>query len=220
MDLRQSLMGLEKQAQDNFAKMRVEEEFGPMKARLYDEMVSETERDLGLLGLVGGGSAGVVSTLGPHRLRESLAERALKNATAKVNAGVLESAGKGADVLQFNAHRALRDARAGMEALPPLNKRRVALGTLVGATAGAYGGADFGERIEHNRLNRKEGLGLERKPLPPSLGAALGAATGGVAGMMIPRRGLGKLQGAIIGSALGGIAGKEGTETILEHRER
>lgn len=229
MNLGQRLYELDKQAADLVAKMEVEEKNGPMKAHLYEQMVDEHSQAGSLAGAAGGAILGVKgSDLLDQREGKRLAARQNKveaDALLKQQLAVgaltdpsrLDQYGHLADEAQA-AERAFLDnaeavrLRSQMSGALPTFTRRLGAG-LVGATALGIGAGETMKRLEHNRLNQEEGLGIDEQPLVSAIAGTAGAVGGGLVGRHFrPVRLLGRTNNGLVGALAGASAGVHGTD--------
>lgn len=227
MDLRQALYELEKQAADLVTTMEIEEKHGPMKAHVYQDMVDESE----LAGSIAGAGIGGVGAVGASDLKQKLEANRLSGRVDQLETDALLkqriAAGALTDPARLAQYGSLADEAEAAEAVFRQQadrlaqqkgagrglsafQRRVGAG-LVGATALGMGAGEAMRRLEHNRLNREERLGVDDSPVTPALAGTAGAVAGGVLGRMArPIRSFGRtpngLAGAIAGAGVGTLA--------------
>lgn len=229
MTIRASLYRLEKQAVDLSTMLAIEETSGPMKARLYKEMVEEDERFGGGVGLLAGGVSGysasaalqqrrldkakqnLDSTEADNILKWSLAEQALYDPTRLGDVDRLTNEA-------IEAKRLAEDAGAhlkGIEGTTLGNIGRKGRAALLGGLAGSLGLATLAGRQTHNYLNKEEALGAENQSLVSPFAGIAGGVAGGLAGSHhLPKMFGGKTGGGIVGTVLGSGAGVAGSDLI------
>ena len=232
--MRAALYHLEKQAVDLSTMLAIEETSGPMKARLYKEMVEEDERFGGGVGLLAGGVSGYSasaahqqrrldrakknfdSTEADNILKWSLAEQALYDPSRLGDVDRLT-------IEAIEAKRLAEEAGArlkGIEGTPLGNIGRNGRAALLGGLAGSLGLATLAGRQTHNYLNKEEALGAENQSLVSPFAGIAGGVAGGLAGNRhLQRLFGGKTGGGIVGTVLGSGAGVAGSDLIQNRRQ-
>lgn len=232
MTLKQALYDMEKRAADLLTTMEIEENHGPMKAHLYEEMVDGTSQAGGITGALAGAGLGIAGSdlaqnLGTKRLsgrvdraeadallKNQLAMGALTDPSQLAQYGALANEAEAAEaVFRRHSDELARHSVMG-KGLPGFG-RRVGAG-LVGTTALGLGLGETMKRYEHNRLNEMEGLGLDEMPIGSALAGAAGAVAGGVIGRSgRPLRMLGRTSNGLVGALAGAGVGTVGTDVGL-----
>lgn len=229
MSLRESLYALEKQAVDLSTMMAIEEEVGPMKARLYKDMVEEDEHFGAGVGLLAGGASGYQASSGLQRRQIDKARQGLDAAEAEnllkwsLAEQALYDPSRLGDVDRLtneaiDAKRVADEARAHLQGVDRSTLASIGhngRAALLGGLAGSMGLAALAGRQTHNYLNREESLGAEEQSLISPAAGIAGGVAGGLAGSRhLPRMFGGKTGGGIIGTVLGSGAGLAGADLV------
>lgn len=221
----------EKQAVDLAAMMAIEEKSGPMKARLYKDMVEEDERFGGGVGLLAGGTIGYQTSSGLQRRQVDKAKQGLDAAEAdnvlkwSLAEQALYDPSRLGDIDRLTeealeAKRVVEEAGAHLKDVDRSTMSRIGhngRAALLGGLAGSLGLAALTGRQTHNYLNREEALGVDEQSLVSPLAGIVGGVAGGLAGKRhMPKLFGGKTGGGIVGTVLGSGTGIVGADMIQD----
>lgn len=235
MTIRAALYHLEKQAVDLSTMLAIEETSGPMKARLYKDMVEEDEHIGAGIGLVTGGTAGYQANAAIRQRRLNEAKKRLDSAEAdnilkwSLAEQALYDPSRLGDIDRLTneaieAKRLAEEAGAhlkGVDGTTLGNIGRNGRAALLGGLAGSMGLAALAGRQTHNYLNEEEALGAENQSLVSPFVGVAGGVAGGLAGSRhLSRMFGGKTGGGIVGTVLGSGAGMAGADLVQQELQK